>query len=126
MPMCPSPPAPCTTAVVPGCSNGTAFRTAWYAVRPASASAATSAGSMKGSSFTQARADVRMYSAMPPSWPERPGKKASAQCMSSPARQAGHSPQLGCGCRITVSPTATLVTPSPTEWIQPAFSCPST
>src|SRR5215212_3002518 len=44
MPMCPRPPAPCTTAVVPGGSSGTAFRTAWYAVMPASASAATSAG----------------------------------------------------------------------------------
>ena len=46
--------------------------------------------------------------------------------MSLPARQAGHSPQVASGCRITVSPTATLVTPAPTSWIQPEFSCPIT
>ena len=93
---------------------------------PASASAATSAGLVSGLSFTQARAVVRRYSAMPPSLFDRPGKKAFAQCMSLPARQARHSPQDGCGCRITVSPTATLVTPSPTSCTQPAFSCPIT
>ncbi len=44
--------------------------------------------------------------------------------MSSPARQARHSPQVGVGCRITVSPTATLVTAEPTSCTQPAFSWP--
>ena len=67
MPMWPSPPAPWTTAVVPGHRRGTALRTAWYAVMPASASAATSAGLVEGSSLTQARAVVRRYSAIPPS-----------------------------------------------------------
>ena len=47
-----------------------------------------------------------------------------AQCMSLPARQARHSPQVGVGCRITVSPTATLVTAEPTSCTQPAFSWP--
>lgn len=93
---------------------------------PASARAATSAGSVFGSSFTQARAVVRRYSAMPPSLLLRPGKKALSHCMSRPARQGRHMPQLGCGCRMTVSPTFTLVTPSPTSCTQPAFSCPIT
>ena len=113
-----------TTHVVPGYSNGIALRTAWYAVMPASASAATSCGRVRGSSFTHARAEVSRYSAMPPSC-DRPGKLLSAQCMSSPARQARHSPQVGVGCRITVSPTATLVTAGPTSCTQPAFSWPS-
>ena len=47
-----------------------------------------------------------------------------SQCMSSPARQAWHSPQVGVGCRMTVSPTATLVTAEPTSCTQPAFSWP--
>ena len=46
---------------------GYALRTAWYAVMPASASAATSFGWVDGSSFTQARAEVSRYSAIPPS-----------------------------------------------------------
>ena len=37
----------------------------------------------------------------------------------------GHE-NAGWGCRITVSPTATLVTPSPTSCTHPAFSCPMT
>src|SRR3712207_8820355 len=82
---------------------------------PASASAATSAGLVDGSSFTQARAVVRRYSAMPPSLFDSPGKKAFSHCMSRPARQAMHRPQLRWGCRITVSPTATLGTPSRSE-----------
>ena len=45
MPMWPSPPAPMTTARVPGPSSGIALLTAWIAVRPASASAAISVGS---------------------------------------------------------------------------------
>src|SRR6266566_661050 len=61
---------------------------------PASASAATAAGWVFGSSFTHARADVSRYSAIPPSC-DRPGKELSVQCMSSPARQARHSPQDG-------------------------------
>ena len=44
--------------------------------------------------------------------------------MSSPARQARHSPHVMNGCTITVSPTSTLVTPEPTSCTQPAFSCP--
>ena len=91
---------------------------------PASASAATSAGCVFGSSFTQVRAEVSRYSAMPPSC-DRPGKELSVQCMSSPARQARHRPQVGVGCRITVSPTATLVTAEPISCTQPAFSWPS-
>ena len=49
---------------------------------PASASAATSFGWVDGSSFTQARADVSRYSAMPPSVPSSPGKVLLMQCMS--------------------------------------------
>ena len=92
---------------------------------PASASAATSLGWVLGSSLTQHRAEVSRYSAMPPSW-DRPGNELFSQCMSSPARQAWHSPQVGVGCRMTVSPTATLVTAEPTSATQPAFSWPST
>src|SRR5215207_8785585 len=90
---------------------------------PASASAATSSGWVEGSSITQARAEVSRYSAIPPS-ESSPGKELFAQCMSLPARQARHSPQVGVGCRITVSPTATLVTAEPISCTQPAFSCP--
>ena len=90
---------------------------------PASASAATSCGLVCGSSLTQARAEVSRYSAMPPSV-DRPGNVLLMQCMSSPARQAWHSPQVGVGCRMTVSPTATLVTAEPTSCTQPAFSWP--
>ena len=88
---------------------------------PASASAATSCGWVFGSSLMQARAEVSRYSAIPPSR-DRPGNSLFTQCMSSPARQARHSPQVGVGCRITVSPTATLVTAEPTSCTQPAFS----
>src|ERR1700704_4456638 len=91
---------------------------------PASASAPTSLGSVFGSSLTQARAEVSRYSAMPPSVLS-PGKDPLRQCMSLPARQARHNPQVGVGCRITVSPGATLVTPEPTSCTQPAFSWPS-
>ena len=61
---------------------------------------------------------------MPPSVQSRPGNELLMQCMSLPARQARHSPQVGVGCRITVSPTATLVTAEPISCTQPAFSCP--
>src|SRR6202035_5602604 len=87
------------------------------------ASAATSRGRVFGSSFTQARAEVSRYSAIPPSV-ERPGNVEFSQCMSSPAQQARHRAQVGVGCRITVSPTATLVTAEPTSCTQPAFSWP--
>jgi len=80
---------------------------------PASASAATSFGWVCGSSLTQALAEVSRYSAMPPSV-DRPGQLLAMQCMSSPARQARQSPQVGVGCRMTVSPTATFVTAEPT------------
>ena len=90
---------------------------------PASASAATSFGCVDGSSLTQARADVSRYSAIPPSL-SSPGNSLSLQCMSCPARQARHSPHVGVGCRITVSPTATFVTAEPTSCTQPAFSWP--
>ena len=91
---------------------------------PASARAATSFGSVDGSSLTQARAEVSRNSAIPPSMPSRPGKVLLMQCMSCPARQARHSPQVGVGCRITVSPTATFVTAEPISCTQPAFSWP--
>ena len=91
---------------------------------PASASAATSLGWVAGSSLTHARSAVSRNSAMPPS-PDSPGNVLLRQCMSSPARQARQSPQVGVGCRITVSPTATLDTAEPTSCTQPAFSCPS-
>ena len=42
--MCPTPPTPMTAAVVPGASRGRSLLTAWYAVIPASACGATSAG----------------------------------------------------------------------------------
>src|SRR6266508_397546 len=70
-----------------------------------------------------ARALVRSSSAMPPS-ASIPGNRPAAQCMSSPPRQARHSPQLTSGCRITPSPGATLLTACPTAWTQPAFSWP--
>src|SRR5579859_1967000 len=90
---------------------------------PASASAATSCGLVDGSSLTQHLAEVSRYSAIPPSVLS-PGNELFSQCMSSPARQARHSPQVGVGCRITVSPTATLVTAEPVSCTQPAFSWP--
>src|ERR1700677_1918166 len=99
------------------------LRTAWYAVMPASASAATSAGLVAGLSLMHARAEVSRYSAIPPSV-DSPGNELLMQCMSSPARQAWHSPQVGVGCRMTVSPTATFVTADPTAETQPAFSWP--
>ena len=61
---------------------------------------------------------------MPPSVLS-PGKYEFSQCMSSPARQARHSPQVACGCRITVSPGWRLLTAEPTSCTQPAFSWPS-
>ena len=61
---------------------------------------------------------------MPPSLPSSPGNVLLLQCMSCPARHARHSPQVGVGCRITVSPTATFVTAEPTSCTQPAFSWP--
>src|SRR6266542_3245535 len=70
-----------------------------------------------------ARALVRSSSAMPPS-ASIPGNRPAAQCMSSPPRQARHSPQLTSGCRITPSPGATLLTACPTACTQPAFSWP--
>jgi hypothetical protein len=123
--MCPRPPAPITTARVPEPRTGIAFLTAWIAVSPASASAAMSFGSSPCPSLTTDRALVCRYSANPPSRPI-PGKLPFAQCMSSPSRHARHNPHVMNGCTITVSPTATLVTPEPTSSIQPAFSCPGT
>ena len=93
---------------------------------PASASAATSCGLVSGLSFTHDRALVRRYSVIPPSLFDRPGKYELEHCMSLPRRHAAQRPQVASGCRITVSPTATLVTPSPTSWIHPAFSWPIT
>src|SRR6516165_3863706 len=90
---------------------------------PASASAATSWGRVDGFSLMQARAEVSRYSAMPPSR-DSPGNAAFSQCMSSPARQAWQNPSVTRGCRITVSPGCTLVTPEPTSCTQPAFSWP--
>ena len=123
IPMWPSPPAPITTTLVPAASTGIAFLTAWIAVSPASASAAMSLGSSPGSSLTTDRADVCRKSAKPPSR-LIPGNDPFTQCMSSPERQAAHSPQVMNGCTMTVSPTSTFVTPDPTSWTQPAFSWP--
>ena len=109
MPMWPSPPAPITTAFVPGPSTGIAFLTAWIAVRPASASAAMSVGSSDGSSLTTERALVSRKSAKPPSR-SMPGNEPLRQCMSSPARHGRQSPQEMNGWTMTVSPTSTFVT----------------
>jgi len=78
---------------------------------------------VSASSFTHARAEVLRYSAIPPSL-SKPGNELFEQCMSCPARQARHSPHVGVGCRMTVSPTATLVTAEPISCTQPAFSWP--
>ena len=121
--MWPRPPAPMTTTWLPAPSTGIAFLTAWIAVSPASASAAMSAGRSEGSSLTTDRALVSRKSAKPPSR-LMPGNEPFSQCMSSPERQARHSPQVMNGCTMTVSPTSTFVTPEPTSWIQPAFSWP--
>ena len=121
--MCPSPPAPITTALVPAPSTGIAFLTAWIAVSPASASAAIEAGSSDGSSLTTERALVSSSSAKPPSR-LMPGNEPLMQCMSSPRRHGRQSPQEMNGCTITVSPTSTLETPEPISWTQPAFSWP--
>ena len=118
MPMWPRPPAPITTAVVPGSSTGTAFLTAWIAVRPASASAAMSFGSSPGASLTTERAEVWRKSANPPSR-LMPGNEPFRQCMSSPRRHGPHSPQAMNGWTITVSPTATFVTPG-ADLVDPA------
>src|ERR1700735_5250662 len=95
---------------------------------PASASAATSFGWVAGSSLTHARAEVSRYPAIPPSVDRpavhRPGTVLAMECISAPARRARHRPQVGVGCRIAVSPTATLVTAEPTSETQPAFSWP--
>ena len=107
----------------PAPRTGIAFLTAWIAVRPASASAAISAGCSDGSSLTTERALVCRYSAKPPSR-LMPGNEPFSQCMSSPRRQARHSPQVMNGWTMTVSPTSTFVTPAPTSWTQPAFSWP--
>src|SRR5699024_2863989 len=55
-----------------------------------------------------------------------PGKAEFSQCTSSPARQARQSPHVTKGCRITRSPTSTLLTAEPISTTVPAFSCPST
>ena len=93
IPMWPRPPAPITTARVPGESTGSVFLTAWIAVRPASASAAMSFGSKDGSSLITDRALVSRKSANPPS-SLIPGKRPLTQCMSSPRRQEAQSPQV--------------------------------
>ena len=43
----------------------------------------------------------------------------ASQCTSSPDRQARHSPQVISGCRITLSPSVTLVTAEP-DRVHPA------
>ncbi len=91
---------------------------------PASASAATAAGSTPGASLTTDLADVRISSAMPPSV-SMPGNRLRSQWTSSPARQARQNPQVTSGCRITASPTCRCSTAEPTACTQPAFSWPS-
>ena len=51
--MCPTPPTPMTAVVEPGARRGRSFLTAWYAVIPASACGATSAGSTPSGSADQ-------------------------------------------------------------------------
>ncbi len=58
MAMWPRSPTPMTTAVVPGVKQRRGLLTAWSAVSPASASAATSAGCSDGSSLTQTHAGL--------------------------------------------------------------------
>ena len=121
--MWPRPPAPMTTHRSRGVRRRAALAAAWYAVRPASASAATADGSSESSSLTTLRAEVRRYSAYPP-WVSMPGNALVSQCTSSPDRQARHSPHVISGCTITLSPSRTLVTAEPTASTQPAFSWP--
>src|SRR5262249_40862979 len=90
---------------------------------PASASAATSAGWVCGSSFTQARAEVSRYSAIPPSW-DRPGNEPSLQCMSLPARQAAAPREFSGGGRTGGPPAAGLVPAGPPSAPRPAFAGP--
>ena len=106
-----------------GVRRRAALAAAWYAVKPASASAATSDGSSESSIFTTLRADVLRYSAYPP-LVSMPGNALASQCTSSPERQARHSPHVISGCTMTLSPSRTLVTAGPMAWTQPAFSCP--
>ena len=86
-------------AAVAGRQPAGGLRTAWYAVRPASARAATSAGSRESSIFTTLRAEVFRYSAYPPSV-SMPGNGLASQCTSSPDRQARHSPQVTNGSTV--------------------------
>jgi hypothetical protein len=91
-----TPPAPITTHMLPGAEVAPPFLGAWYAVKKASASAATAAGSIPGASLTTERAEVQMRSAMPPSM-SMPGKALASQCASSPARHARQKPQVTSG-----------------------------
>src|SRR5215218_2569161 len=61
---------------------------------------------------------------MPPSVPSTPGNTLLVQCISSPARQYRHNPQMMWGCKITASPVARFETADPTSSTQPAFSWP--
>ena len=91
--MCPSPPAPTTTAVDPGGRSGTARLTARYAASPPSAKPAAWTGVVDGSSLTSDRALVRRQSANPPST-IAPENWNRSQSWSAPARHGPHLPQV--------------------------------
>ena len=91
--MWPTPPTPSSTAVEPGTARCARRRTAWYAVKPASAWGATSTGSTPSGSEISERSETSTYSAKPPST-VRPVKSCRMQCMSLPRRQATQRPQL--------------------------------
>ena len=91
--MWPSPPAPITAQVVPGYSRGIALRTAWYAVMPASASAATSLRP-GGRVELDAGARRREEQLGHPAVGVEPGEHALAamhvvSCATGPAQSAG-------------------------------------
>ena len=51
---------------------------------------------------------------------------ATTHTLGCPVTHAWHRPHDGIGVITTLSPGATLVTPSPTDSTSPAASCPST
>ncbi len=91
--MCPSPPMPITTQVVPGRSRGRASSTAWYGVSPASVSGAAWVRSMSPTGSSR-DAGTTTYSASPPSrLSPTPPTGVTRHRFSSPRRQARHRPQ---------------------------------
>lgn len=74
----PSPPAPMTTAVLPGTSFGRERLMAWYGVRPASVSGTARTGSRPPSGTRWRRLSTIMYSAMAPGAPSPGGLMPSS------------------------------------------------